>query len=229
MVNKMEKMKVIIVDDDKLLGTTLTLGLEGLGMKPYYLNSLDGLMDKISEVHPNILVLDVEIGSGNGIEELKELKLHAIHIPVIIMSSHIQMDYISEALANGAFHFMKKPFEIEELGAYILRFAKIDEASAAPAIQIGSLTLNMASHALCVQNNEQIHLTKKQFEVLSVLAQNMGQTTTRQRLKQLLWNDGNYSEASLDNYISQLRKILSIDETVRLETIPKLGFLLSVQ
>ena len=91
-------MKVIIVDDDKLLGTTLTLGLEGLGMKPYYLNSLDGLMDKISEVHPNILVLDVEIGSGNGIEELKELKLHAIHIPVIIMSSHIQMDYISEAL-----------------------------------------------------------------------------------------------------------------------------------
>ena len=105
-------MKVIIVDDDKLLGTTLTLGLEGLGMKPYYLNSLDGLLDKISEVHPNILVLDVEIGSGNGIEELKELKLHAIHIPVIIMSSHIQMDYISEALANGAFHFMKKPFEI---------------------------------------------------------------------------------------------------------------------
>lgn len=174
MVNKMEKMKVIIVDDDKLLGTTLTLGLEGLGMKPYYLNSLDGLLDKISEVHPNILVLDVEIGSGNGIEELKELKLHAIHIPVIIMSSHIQMDYISEALVNGAFHFMKKPFEIEELGAYILRFAKIDEASAAPAIQIGSLTLNMASHALCAQNNEQIHLTKKQFEVLSVLAQSMG-------------------------------------------------------
>lgn len=124
---------------------------------------------------------------------------------------------------------MKKPFEIEELGAYILRFAKIDEASAVPAIQIGSLTLNMASHALCAQNNEQIHLTKKQFEVLSVLAQNMGQTTTRQRLKQLLWNDGNYSEASLDNYISQLRKILSIDETVRLETIPKLGFLLSAQ
>lgn len=87
----------------------------------------------------------------------------------------------------------------------------------------------MASHALCAQNNEQIHLTKKQFEVLSVLAQNMGQTTTRQRLKQLLWNDGNYSEASLDNYISQLRKILSIDETARLETIPKLGFLLSAQ
>lgn len=111
MVNKMEKMKVIIVDDDKLLGTTLTLGLEGLGMKPYYLNSLDGLLDKISEVHPNILVLDVEIGSGNGIEELKELKLHAIHIPVIIMSSHIQMDYISEALANGAFHFIKSPLK----------------------------------------------------------------------------------------------------------------------
>ena len=50
----MEKLKVIIVDDDKLLGTTLVLGLEGLSMKPYYLDSLDGLFDKISEVQPNI-------------------------------------------------------------------------------------------------------------------------------------------------------------------------------
>ena len=68
MARKMEKLKVIIVDDDKLLGTTLVLGLEGLSMKPYYLDSLDGLFDKISEVQPNILVLDVEVGMGNGIE-----------------------------------------------------------------------------------------------------------------------------------------------------------------
>lgn len=226
----MDKLKVIIVDDDKLLGTTLTLGLEGLGMKPYYLNSLDGLMDKISEVQPNILVLDVEVGEDNGIEKLKELKLHAINIPVIIMSSHIQMDYISQALENGAFHFMKKPFEIEELGAYILRFSKTDESSKIlSVIQIGNLTLDMASHALLTKNKEQIHLSKKQFEVLSVLAQNMGKTITRQILKHQLWADGNYSDASLDNYISQIRKILSIDESIRLETIPKLGFLLNVE
>lgn len=47
MAGKMEKLKVIIVDDDKLLGTTLVLGLEELSMKPYYLDSLDGLLDKI--------------------------------------------------------------------------------------------------------------------------------------------------------------------------------------
>lgn len=225
----MDKLKVIIVDDDKLLGTTLTLGLEELGMKPYYLNSLDNLIDKITEVRPNILVLDVEVGEDNGIEKLKELKLHAINIPVIIMSSHVQMDYISKALENGAFHFMKKPFEIEELGAYIMRFSKTGENSmTASMIQIGSLSLDMTSHMLLTDNKKQIHLSKKQFEVLSVLAQNMGETTTRQMLKQLLWSDGNYSDASLDNYISQLRKILSIDENIRLETIPKLGFLLKV-
>ena len=99
----MEKLKVIIVDDDKLLGTTLVLGLEGLSMKPYYLDSLDGLFDKISEVQPNILVLDVEVGMGNGIEILKELKLHAINIPVIIMSSHIQMDTSQKHWRTGLF------------------------------------------------------------------------------------------------------------------------------
>lgn len=110
----MEKLKVIIVDDDKLLGTTLVLGLEELSMKPYYLDSLDGLLDKISEVQPNILVLDVEVGMGNGIEKLKKLKLHAISIPVIIMSSHVQMDYISKALENGAFLLRKYVFFISD-------------------------------------------------------------------------------------------------------------------
>lgn len=223
----MEKLKVIIVDDDKLLGITLTLGLEGLGMKPYYLDSLDGLMNKIAEVQPNILVLDVEVGEDNGIEKLKELQLHAINLPVIIMSSHIQIDYISQALENGAFHFMKKPFEIEELGVYILRFAKTEEIQMIESvIKIGSFTLDVTSHALCTKDNKQIHLSKKQFEVLNILAQNIGKTITRQTLKYQLWTDGNYSDASLDNYISQLRKILSIDENVKLETIPKVGFLL---
>lgn len=223
----MEKLKVIIVDDDKLLGTTLVLGLEGLSMKPYYLDSLDGLLDKISEVQPNILILDIEVGMGNGIEKLKELKLHAVNIPVIIMSSHIQMEYIAQALENGAFHFLKKPFEIDELGAYIQRFAKTDEKlGIVTDIQIGNLNLHMQFHALYTKNNDQIHLSQKQFEVLSILSQNLGKITTRQTLKRQLWPDGNYSDPSLDNYISQLRKILSVDESVKLETIPKVGFLL---
>lgn len=84
----------------------------------------------------------------------------------------------------------------------------------------------MQFHALFTKNNDQIHLSQKQFEVLSILAQNLGKITTRQTLKRQLWSDGNYSDPSLDNYISQLRKILSIDESVQLETIPKVGFLL---
>lgn len=137
------------------------------------------------------------------------------------------MDYISKALENGAFHFLKKPFEIDELGAYIQRFAKTDEKlGIVTDFQIGCLNLHMQSHALYTKNNDQIHLSQKQFEVLSILAQNLGKITTRQTLKCQLWPDGNYSDPSLDNYISQLRKILSVDESIKLETIPKVGFLL---
>lgn len=223
----MEKLKVIIVDDDELLGATLTLGLETLGMVPYFLNSLDGLLDKIAEVHPNILVLDIEIGEGNGIEELKQLKQQAVSIPVIIMSSHVQMDFISQALENGAFHFLKKPFEIEELGAYILRFAQTTDVSeVSHDIQIGRFTLDLDSHTLYDGEEVQAHLPLKQFEVLCVLAQNMGNLVSRQTLRDQLWTDGNYSDASLDNFISQLRKFLSDDVSVMIETIPKMGFVL---
>lgn len=85
---------------------------------------------------------------GNGIEILKELKLHAINIPVIIMSSHIQMDYISKALENGAFHFLKKPLRWMNL-AHTSSVCKTDEKlGIVTDIQIGCLNLHMQFHAL---------------------------------------------------------------------------------
>ena len=82
---RQEKIKAIIVDDDVILGTALKLGLEAMGMTPYYIESLKGLVEKIQEVKPNILVLDIEIGDENGLDEIKKLETSGIHIPIIVM------------------------------------------------------------------------------------------------------------------------------------------------
>lgn len=224
---RQDKIKVIIVDDDIILGTSLKLGLEAMGMTPYYIDSLNGLVEKIKEVRPNILVLDIEIGDDNGLDEIKKLETNGINLPIIIMSSHVEMTNISKALQENACHFMKKPFEIEEMGFYIQRFAKLEDDTIDSVLKFGKCQLDCYSRSLNVPGTDAIHLSLKQFQVLNLLAKHFGESVSRQVLKEALWPDGNTSDASLDNYISQLRKLLTPDASIHLDTIPKTGFMLS--
>ena len=220
------KIKVLIVDDDIVLGTSLKLGLEEMGMTPYYIDSTNTLVEKIKEVQPNILVLDIEIGDDNGLDEMKKLEANGINLPIIIMSSHVEMTNISKALEENACHFMKKPFEIEEMGFYIQRFAKVEEDIHDSILEFGKCQLDCHSRNLNVPGAEAFRLSLKQFQVLSLLAKHFGETVNRQVFKNELWPDGNTSDASLDNYISQLRKLLTPDASICIDTIPKTGFML---
>ena len=82
-------------------------------MQPIYQTSLAGLQSAIQTTSPNIILLDVEIGEDNGIDQMQQLKLYAPNIPVIFMSSHIDAGYLTRAIGEGAVNFLKKPFEIQ--------------------------------------------------------------------------------------------------------------------
>lgn len=225
----MNDIKVLIVDDDLLLGQTLKMGLEEIGMQAYYYDTLDDVFKNISEIHPDVIVLDIEIGNDNGLIMLQQFQEHCLSIPTIIMSSHTEVCNVTEALKNGALHFMKKPFEIEELGAYINRFAGLMHTSYNDKIMnFGGCMLNVSSHTLTNALGKDYHLTLKQFQILLILVENAGRTVERNVIKDLLWPDGNSSEASLDNYISQLRKMLEVHNGVEIHTIPKHGFVLKI-
>ena len=225
----MDKIKVLIVDDDAILGATLTLGLDALGMQPIYQTSLAGLQSAIQSTSPNIILLDVEIGEDNGIDQMQQLKLYAPNIPVIFMSSHIDAGYLTRAIGEGAVNFLKKPFEIEELAAYILRFANIEnKRDAASIVSIGTHSLNIKTRELSLNDKTEYRLTTKQFQVIVFLLEHQGETISRQELKHDLWPDGNDSDASLDNYISQLRKIFAADKDINIITVPKMGFKLEL-
>ncbi len=220
----MDKIKVLIVDDDATLGATLTLALDALGMQPIYQTSLAGLQSVVRSTNPNILLLDVEIGEDNGIDQMQQIKLYAPNIPVIFMSSHADFGYLQRAIGEGAVNFLKKPFEIDELAAYIQRFAKVDnQQDASTIVSFGHYSLNTHTRELFLQQEIECRLTAKQFQVIRFFLEHPQETITRQMLKHELWPDGNDSDASLDNYISQLRKIFA-KGNINIVTIPKIGF-----
>lgn len=221
----MGKIKILLVDDDALFGASIVEGLKLFDIDVLYQTSLIALSDVINSANPHLVLMDVEVGVNNSINELRHIKETIENIPVIFMSGHPNMKYLSSALGEGGVSFLKKPFEIDELVAYIKRFAKTENED---KISFGGFSLNKQTHDLYDNLHHVTHLTNKQFQLLETLLANQSEVIPRESLKQKLWKDGNSSDASLDNYVSQLRKICSSDDSIKIETVPKKGFLLKI-
>ncbi len=117
----MNKIKVLFVDDDITLGNIVMMALNASGYEAYYQTSLTAIRSVIQELKPDIIILDVEIGKKNGIDATPEIKAIAPEIPILFVSSHIDSEKVVKALNAGGIAYLKKPFEIEELLAYIQR------------------------------------------------------------------------------------------------------------
>lgn len=218
----MNKIKVLFVDDDITLGQVVTLALNDAGYNAYYQTSLTAINSVITELTPDIIILDVEIGNKSGIEVMPELKTVAPEIPILFVSSHVESNNVVKALDAGGIAYLKKPFEIDELLAYIARHTTTFHSK---GLQIGNFKLD-AGESLLLQDNEVVRrLTLLECKLLKILALNLNQTVTREQIERELWNDNRYSsEQSLNNFIAKLRKYLSADNSVELLTVPKMGY-----
>lgn len=222
----MDKIKVLFVDDDMALGNIVTLALEDLGYEVHYQTSLAGIKNVVKEMLPDVVVLDVEIGAKNGIEVIPELKLIVPEVPVLIVSSHLGSENVTKALEAGAVGYLKKPFDIMELQAYIRRFAKSFRPK---GIEFGIFRLKAGENLLMKGDEVARKLSMFEYKLLQLLVLNLNEIVTREQIEQDLWGKlaTGSSEQSLNNYVAKLRKYLAEDPALELETIPRMGYKLS--
>lgn len=219
----MDKVRVLFVDDDVALGNIVSLALEDAGYEVHYQTSLAGIKTVVKEMLPDVVVLDVEIGAKNGIEVIPELKLVVPETPVLIVSSHVGSENVTKALEMGAVTYLKKPFEIVELLAYINRFAK---PFCSKGMELGMFHLNAEEHLLMKGEEAVKKLSTLECKLLKMLVLGMNGTVTREEIEQELWGEcvTESCEQSLNNYISKLRKYLAEDKQLELVTIPRVGY-----
>jgi len=219
----MENVKVLFIDDDITLGKEVTLALKESGYKVYYQTSLAAIKSVILDIKPDIIVLDVKIGEKNSIDITPELKIIAPDIPILFVSSHINSDEVVRALNAGGIAYLKKPFEIEELLAYINRHTQMTSTSW-EKIPVGNLTLDVKENILTGEDKILHHLTSFECKLLKLLIINKNQIVPREEIEKILWGEGKGNEHSLNNYIAKLRKYLISVKEVDLVTIPKVGY-----
>ena len=220
----MEKLKVLLVDDDLDFGNTAVLLLKKAGYEVYFQNTLFGVESLVMKLSPNIIILDVMIGEENSLERINDIRLAADDIPIMCVSSLHDPEVKTEAADNGAMIYIEKPFDSREFLGWVNRYAKHKNFSNSRIISIGDYTLNTESRTLSYQGIKEKTLGLTEFSTLKVLWLNKGVVVSRQELKDTVWKGVACTEESLNNVIYHLRRYFERDISIHLETLRGEGF-----
>lgn len=216
------KIKVLLIDDDLALGSALSLAIKNAGYDVHYVSGLQGINATLKEQAPHLIVLDVEVGDKNSIDVIPQIRLALPTCAILMISSHDNIDFITKALEAGANHYLKKPFQVEELLAY---FKKYTPGIRQNCITIGSSKLLLDEHKIILNNGQETHnLAKLEFGMLKLLISHCNTIVTREMIVKELYAGNPASEHSINNIISKLRKILSSDTTLEIVTVHKTGY-----
>lgn len=225
----MEKIKIILVDDDLLLGSVMVQALQDNGYDVHYQNTLAGVEQAIIKTNPGLIILDVMVGDENSLEEINNIKLAAVDCPIIFISSYKDIEYQQLATTNGAVMYLEKPFTYDKLLLWVKRFAKGSNNNQIHLVNIGDYVLNTLDQSLQYKNKEVIPLRNTEYETLRLLVLNKNMLVTRGFLKNTVWQGVICSDESLNNIVCRLRKYLSKDSRLNIKTQRGMGFLFTNQ
>ncbi|MFZ5724608.1 MAG: response regulator [Pseudomonadota bacterium] len=212
-------MRVLLVEDDELLGDGLRTALLRTGHAVDWLK--DGeharqAVDGEGAEHWDVVLLDLGLPRRDGMEVLRTIRRRSA-VPVLVMTARDQVDDRVQGLDAGADDYLVKPFDIAELEARLRAVSRRRAGRATDELRCGDLRLLPAAQE-AFWRGERIDLTRREYMLLSTLVDNAGRVLTRDRLEQALygWGDDVDSNA-LEVHIHHLRRKLAPDfiRTVR--------------
>ena len=201
---------ILLVEDNKGIQLANKDMLELLGYKVILAMSLAEARGILKSEMPDVIVLDILLPDGSGLDFLGELRAFS-HVPVLMLSALDSVDDTVAGFTGGADDYLAKPYEYKVLSARIE--ALLRRAEQMPKIlQKGSLTLDILARRAFL-HEEDLLLTQKDFMMLLVFIQNESRIISGEFLYEKIWKaDLHYNAFALKNAVSRLRKKLGETE-----------------
>lgn len=221
-------MKILLTEDNSLLGKSIKQGLEECGwIVDLALDGDEGAYYIESCIY-DLIILDWMLPKQSGLELIKKLRALGREDPTIIITARGAVVDRVEGLNKGADDYLVKPFEMVELVARINAIFRRKYSNGNSELEIGNLALDLAAQKVKV-NNHPIDLTTKEYDLLATLAIRANHLVQRKNLLTTLYElDSEPESNSLDVLLARVRKKI-IGSGVEIETIRGKGFLLRVE
>ena len=213
-------MKILLLEDDLILNEIIEEHL--ISQKHEITTVFTGLeaQDLLYSQRFDLLLLDVNVPILNGFELLKDLRQKEIYTPTIFLTSLNQIDDIEKGFKSGCDDYLKKPFELKELDLRINNIKRLFNIENEDLIKISKDTYLDKKNLLIKKENEQIHLAKKECEVLEYLINNSSKIVSIEELSLNVWA---YEEAPISStirtYIKNLRRVLGEEFIINLRGV----------
>ena len=211
----MNDYRILVVDDEEDLCEILKFNLENEGYEVDTANSAEEAL-KMDISSYNLLLLDVMMGEISGFKMANMLKKDkkTAHVPIIFITAKDTENDTVTGFNLGADDYISKPFSLREViarvKAVLRRTATVETEKAPEQITYQTLTIDITKKKVSI-DDEEVALTKKEFEILFLLLQNKGRVFSREDILARIWSDEVYVlDRTIDVNITRLRKKIGI-------------------
>ena len=224
-----EKVKVLLAEDDKNLGTILKSYLEAKGYPTTLCVNGEEAFVEFNKQDYDFCILDVMMPVKDGFTLAREIRNIDKKVPILFLTAKSMQDDKLKGFELGADDYLTKPFNMEELLARIeaiLRRSYVEDKAGpeGDTYLLGKMEFNFVRQILSMEGKE-VKLTSKEAALLKLLCQNLNEVVERSVALNKIWFDDSYFNArSMDVYITKLRKYLKMDPEVELINVHGVGF-----
>lgn len=211
------KAVILVVEDDRPIRSLIATTLETQKYK--YLTAENGVtaLSSIMSYNPDIILLDLGLPDIDGIDIIKKVREWSVS-PIIVISARSDDKDKIEALDTGADDYLTKPFSVDELLARVrstlrrIEYVEMNGSKNNTIFRNGELTIDYSAATVKV-NDKEIHLMPIEYNLLCLLARNIGKVLTHQYILDKVWANAIESDlSSLRVYMASLRKKIEIGD-----------------
>jgi len=218
---------IYIVEDDDSIREIEEFALQNSGHKVFGFTCAKDFYKKLDEVLPDLCLVDIMLPDENGNEIVRKLRSNSLtqKLPVIMVTAKTTELDLVKGIEDGADDYIKKPFSVMELISRVKALLRRTLKEDVKELKLDELIINNEKREVSISGN-QIELTYKEYELLSLFVINKGMVLTRDTIMDQVWGTDYEGESrTIDMHVKTLRQKLG-DYGARIKTVRNVGYVI---
>lgn len=211
--------QILLVEDDPMLGRSLSIKLDMEGYKVTWVTTLKEAERKLDE-KPSILLIDVSLPDGNGVDFVRVNQERLRQMPVFVLTARTDEDIAVESLSIGVTEFIRKPFGVREFMARMKK-ALDEPVNYEPQLRVGELVI-LPKQRRILRDNVEIDLNRREYDIFYFMAQNIDRVVSRETIIGLMGNV-EVSDRTVDSHVSHIRTRMREGGALSIKITPVYG------
>ncbi|MEY3219468.1 MAG: hypothetical protein RIT27_825 [Pseudomonadota bacterium] len=217
------EMRLLLVEDDLLLGNGVQVVLQQMGYAVDWLTNGESAIHALNVETFDGVILDLNLPRKSGLEVLQMLRASGQTLPVLVLTARDTTQDKIQGLDLGADDYMVKPFELDELLARLRALLRRSKGRATSYLEYKHIRLDPIALLVTI-NDEIVGMSNKEFAILQTLLENIGHIISRQRLEESIYAWDNMVESNaVEVHIHHLRRKLGKN---CIKTIRGMGYMI---